>query len=147
MAGPKVADDVLVISDPPDLLTDSDPVMPALAGPTHISPARLVFRTGTTRLTGPDADLLSGSKHDEYGDLRVPGGCLFLFVASSLGKPLAGALSLQGVDVTGGSPPPDRVGVTTELERAGPDSRAVVERSRSRRAIRSSDRRSVSPKS
>ena len=53
-------------------------------------------------------------------------GCLsvrlFLVVASHLGKPLARAVSRQGADVTGGSPPPDRVGVTAELGRAGPDS-------------------------
>ena len=37
----------------------------------------------------------------------------------------------------------DRVGVTTELEGAGPESRAAGERSLLRRAIRSSDRRMV----
>jgi hypothetical protein len=43
----KVADDVLVISDSPENLTDDQPVAPAFGGrPAHIGPARLVFRTG-----------------------------------------------------------------------------------------------------
>jgi hypothetical protein len=43
----KVADDILVISDAPEKLAGVEPVAPALVGrPSHIGPARLVFRTG-----------------------------------------------------------------------------------------------------
>jgi hypothetical protein len=43
----KVADDILVISDSPEKLTDAEPVAPAFSRrPSHIGPARLVFRTG-----------------------------------------------------------------------------------------------------
>ena len=42
-----VADDILVISDAPEKLTNAEPVAPAFGGrPSHIGPARLVFRTG-----------------------------------------------------------------------------------------------------
>ncbi len=42
----KAAGDVLVISDSPELFVDSDQLGRAVARPAHISPARLVFRTG-----------------------------------------------------------------------------------------------------
>jgi hypothetical protein len=38
--------DVMVISDAPDLLMDPDQIAPAFVRPAHMSPARLVFRTG-----------------------------------------------------------------------------------------------------
>ncbi len=42
-----VAEDILVISDSPEKLADAEPVAPAFGGrPSHIGPARLVFRTG-----------------------------------------------------------------------------------------------------
>jgi hypothetical protein len=42
-----VADDILLISDSPENRADTEPVAPALGGrPSHIGPARLVFRTG-----------------------------------------------------------------------------------------------------
>jgi hypothetical protein len=44
---PKVADDVLALSDSPDMLADAEAVAPVFGGrPSHIGPARLVFRTG-----------------------------------------------------------------------------------------------------
>jgi hypothetical protein len=45
--GAKDADDVLVISDSSGILADAESIAPAFAGrPSHIGPARLVFRTG-----------------------------------------------------------------------------------------------------
>ena len=43
---PKGRGDVLVIADSPDLFADPNQAAPAVARPTHLSPARLVFRTG-----------------------------------------------------------------------------------------------------
>ncbi len=52
-------------------------------------------------------------------------------------------MSRQGTDGTFGSALTERVGVTSEVEGAGPESRAAGERSLLRRAILSSDRRIV----
>jgi hypothetical protein len=43
----KGSDDILVIADPPETLADAEPAAPVFAGrPSHVGPARLVFRTG-----------------------------------------------------------------------------------------------------
>ena len=42
-----VVDDILVIPDPREKRADAEPVAPAFGGrPSHIGPARLIFRTG-----------------------------------------------------------------------------------------------------
>jgi hypothetical protein len=42
----KAQGDVMLISDSPDLLMDADQVAQPFVRPAHVSPARLVFRTG-----------------------------------------------------------------------------------------------------